>query len=296
MSIIDGKLIASQIRQEIKQEIANLEKKYHTRPGLAVILIGDDPASKIYVRNKEKACQEVGIDSEEYLLSSEIPQRELFQLIDELNKKPNIQGILVQLPLPKGFDKEEILSRISPAKDVDGFNPVNLGRLFAGSPRFIPCTPLGIMELLNRQGVGVDGKQAVVIGRSLLVGRPTAWLLIQKHATVTICHTHTKNLAQLTRQADIVIAACGRPGLIKAEMIKEGAVVIDVGINRVPDPSSEKGYRLKGDVVFEEVVKKASLITPVPGGVGPMTIAMLLKNTLKAYKAFYSHKITQKKV
>lgn len=284
MSIIDGKLIASQIRQEIKQEIAHLEKKYHTRPGLAVILIGDDPASKIYVRNKEKACQEVGIDSEEYLLSTEISQNELFRLIDDLNKKPNIQGILVQLPLPKGFDKEEILSRISPAKDVDGFNPVNLGRLFAGSPHFIPCTPLGIMELLNRQGIEVDGKQAVVIGRSLLVGRPTAWLLIQKHATVTICHTHTKNLAQLTRQADIVIAACGRPGLIKAEMIKKGAVVIDVGINRVPDPSSEKGYRLVGDVVFEEVVRKASLITPVPGGVGPMTIAMLLKNTLKAFK------------
>jgi len=282
--IIDGAKIAQEIRKEIKEEVLTLKAKYHTHPGLAVVLVGEEPASKIYVRSKQKACQEVGIHSEEYLLPASISQEKLLKIIDDLNAQQDIHGILVQLPLPEGLEKERVVARISPAKDVDGFNPVNLGNLFAGKPNFVPCTPLGIMELLRREKVEIDGKSAVVIGRSLLVGRPIAWLLMQKHATVTVCHTHTQNLAGLTRQADILVVACGRPELVNGEMIKEGAIVIDVGINRVPDPSAKRGYRLVGDVVFAEAAKKAGLITPVPGGVGPMTIAMLLKNTLKAFK------------
>lgn len=275
--VIDGRAMARRIRQEVKAEVLHLQQEYHVIPSLAVILVGDDPASAIYVRNKAKACGEVGIKSDQHLLPKGSSAEEVLALIDALNRDDSIHGILVQLPLPPHIDERRILEAVNPRKDVDGFHPSNLGGLLIGNPLFIASTPLGILELLDQARVPVEGSHAVVVGWSVIVGKPTAFLLLQRHATVTICHIWTTDLAHHTRQADILVVAAGKPGLIKGEMVKEGAVVIDVGINRVGD-------RLVGDVDFEEVKEKASLITPVPGGVGPLTVAMLLKNAVLACK------------
>lgn len=272
---IDGKAIAQQKRADIAKEVLELKKKGVT-PGLAVILVGADPASEIYVRNKHKACNEVGIYSKEIHLGEETKEEELLALIDELNLDPNIDGILVQLPLPKQIDADKVIQRISPKKDVDGFHPMNVGALATGQDGFVSCTPLGIMELIKSTGIDIAGKEAVVIGRSNIVGKPVFHLLLKENATVTICHSRTKNLPEVCRRADIVVAAIGKPEMITADYIKEGAVVIDVGINRLPTG------KVVGDVAYEEVAPKASFITPVPGGVGPMTITMLLFNTLKS--------------
>lgn len=272
---IDGKAIAQQKRADIAKEVLELKKKGVT-PGLAVILVGADPASEIYVRNKHKACNEVGIYSKEIHLGEETKEEELLALIDELNLDPNIDGILVQLPLPKQINADKVIQRISPKKDVDGFHPMNVGALATGQDGFVSCTPLGIMELIKSTGIDIAGKEAVVIGRSNIVGKPVFHLLLKENATVTICHSRTKNLPEVCRRADIVVAAIGKPEMITADYIKEGAVVIDVGINRLPTG------KVVGDVAYEEVAPKASFITPVPGGVGPMTITMLLFNTLKS--------------
>lgn len=284
--IIDGKQIAAQMREQLKAEIAKLAKKGIT-PGLGVILVGDDPASKSYVTAKEKACQEIGIYSDDNRLPASTSQKDLIALINRMNKDRKINGILVQLPLPKHIDEMEVLLAIDPAKDVDGFHPINVGKMVTGHRAYLPCTPHGIIQLLIKSSVKIEGANVVIVGRSN-VGKPLANMLIQKNATgnatVTVCHTRTKNLADHTRRADIVIAAAGHPNTITADMIKSGAVVIDVGINRVDDPSKKTGYRLIGDVDFEHVKEKASLITPVPGGVGPMTITMLLYNTVEAAK------------
>ncbi len=245
-------------------------------PGLAVIIVGDDPASRVYVNNKKKACEQIGVYSEEYALPAETPQEELLELIDTLNNTKTISGILVQLPLPKHFDEKLVLNRISPEKDVDAFHPVNVGKIMIGDFDFLPCTPAGVMELIAESGVEVAGKNCVVVGRSNIVGKPQAMLLLHKNGTVTICHSKTRDLKEKCREADILVAAVGVEGLIKADMVKEGAVVIDVGMNR-----NAEG-KLCGDVDFDEVSKVAGAITPVPGGVGPMTIAMLMKNTVKA--------------
>ena len=245
-------------------------------PGLAVIIVGDDPASRVYVNNKKKACEECGIYSEEYALSANTTQDELLELIDTLNKKSDISGILVQLPVPKHIDEETIINAIDPKKDVDAFHPVNVGKIMVGNYDFVPCTPAGVMELIKESGVEVSGKECVVVGRSNIVGKPQAMLLLHQNGTVTICHSRTKDLKEKTKQADILVAAVGIPNFIKGDMIKEGAVVIDVGINRLADKT------LCGDVEFESAQKVAGAITPVPGGVGPMTIAMLMKNTVKA--------------
>ncbi len=245
-------------------------------PGLAVIIVGDDPASRVYVNNKKKACEECGIYSEEYALSAQTTQEELLNLIDTLNKKSDISGILVQLPVPKHIDEETIINAIDPKKDVDAFHPVNVGKIMVGNYDFVPCTPAGVMELIRESGVEVSGKECVVVGRSNIVGKPQAMLLLHQNGTVTICHSRTKDLAQKTKNADILVAAVGIPNFIKGDMIKEGAVVIDVGINRMEDKT------LCGDVDFESAKNIAGAITPVPGGVGPMTIAMLMKNTVKA--------------
>lgn len=272
---IDGKAIAQQKRADIAKEVLELKRRGVT-PGLAVILVGADPASEIYVRNKHKACNEVGIYSKEIHLGEETKEEELLALIDELNLDPNIDGILVQLPLPKQIDADKVIQRISPKKDVDGFHPMNVGALATGQDGFVSCTPLGIMELIKSTGIDIAGKEAVVIGRSNIVGKPVFHLLLKENATVTICHSRTKNLPEVCRRADIVVAAIGKPEMITADYIKEGAVVIDVGINRLPTG------KVVGDVAYEEVAPKASFITPVPGGVGPMTITMLLFNTLKS--------------
>ena len=286
-SIIDGKQVASDIRKELKQEVADLKAKGIT-PGLAVILVGDNPASKSYVTAKEKACAEVGIMSDDNRLPANTTEEELLMLIDKLNKRDDIHGILVQLPLPKHIDENKVIMAIAPEKDVDGFHPVNVGRLVIEQQAFLPCTPHGIIQLLQRSGVQLDGSHVVIVGRSNIVGKPLLNLLIQKassgNATVTLCHTHTRNLASYTRQADILIAAAGHPNTITANMVREGAVVIDVGVNRVSAPDSPKGYHLVGDVDFENVKEVASKITPVPGGVGPMTITMLLFNTVESAK------------
>ncbi len=245
-------------------------------PGLAVIIVGDDPASRVYVNNKKKACEECGIYSEEYALSANTTQDELLELIDTLNKKSDISGILVQLPVPKHIDEETIINAIDPKKDVDAFHPVNVGKIMVGNYDFVPCTPAGVMELIKESGVEVSGKECVVVGRSNIVGKPQAMLLLHQNGTVTISHSRTKDLKEKTKQADILVAAVGIPNFIKGDMIKEGAVVIDVGINRLADKT------LCGDVEFESAQKIAGAITPVPGGVGPMTIAMLMKNTVKA--------------
>lgn len=272
--IIDGKAISAAIRSEIKDEILNSDVK----PGLAVILVGNDPASAVYVRNKKKACEEVGIYSESYELSAETTQEELLSLIDKLNKKDDIHGILVQLPLPKHIDENAVILAIDPSKDVDAFHPYNVGRIMTGDYAYLPCTPAGVMMLLERSGISVSGKKCVVVGRSNIVGKPQAMLLLHANGTVTICHSRTADLAKECREADILVVAIGKADFITGDMVKEGAVVIDVGMNRRADG------KLTGDVDFASVEPKASYITPVPGGVGPMTITTLMKNTLTAAK------------
>jgi methylenetetrahydrofolate dehydrogenase (NADP+)/methenyltetrahydrofolate cyclohydrolase len=290
--IIDGKQVAADMRAELKDETAKLKEK-GVVPGLGVILVGEDPASKSYVTAKERACEEIGIYSDDNRLPAETSQEDLITLVKKMNADPKINGILVQLPLPKGLGEAEVLLTIDPAKDVDGFHPMNVGKMVVGEKAFLPCTPHGVIQLLLRSGVKIEGANVVIVGRSNIVGKPLANMLIQKNpkgnATVTVCHTRTKDLAHHTRQADIVIAAAGRPNTITADMIKDGAVVIDVGVNRVEDATKKAGYRLVGDVDFENVAEKASLITPVPGGVGPMTITMLLYNTVESAKR--AHKL-----
>ncbi len=285
--IIDGKQVAAEMRAELKAEVAKL-KEQGIVPGLGVILVGEDPASQSYVRAKERACEELGIYSDDNRLPADTTQQDLIALVNQMNNDPKINGILVQLPLPKGLNESEVLLAIAPEKDVDGFHPMNVGKMMVGEKAFLPCTPHGVIQLLLRSGVTIEGAKVVIVGRSNIVGKPLANMLIQKNAkgnaTVTVCHTRTKDLAWHTRQADIVIAAAGRPNTITADMVKDGVVVIDVGVNRVEDATKKKGYRLVGDVDFEAVKEKASLITPVPGGVGPMTITMLLYNTVESAK------------
>ncbi len=275
--IIDGKMTSRKLRAAISAETALLKEQTGVTPGLAVILVGEDPASQIYVRNKKKACEEVGFLSREYRLPESTSQEELLSLIDTLNADPEIHGILVQLPVPRHIDDKKVIARIDPKKDVDAFSWENVGRIMTGEFDFVPCTPAGIMELLAEYGIDPSGKRAVVIGRSNIVGKPMAMLLLHKNATVTICHSKTQNLAEICREADILVAAVGKAKFVTEDMVKEGAVVIDVGMNR-----DENG--LCGDVDFASVEKKASFITPVPGGVGPMTITLLLKNTLTSAK------------
>lgn len=283
--IIDGKAIAAEVRNEVKVGVDELKASGIT-PCLAAVLVGDVPASQVYVRTKRKACAHVGLSSVLHTPAGDIPEAQLLALIDQLNDDPAVHGILIQLPLPDHVDEAKVIERLSPSKDVDGFHPSNVGKLVIGMDTFKPCTPAGVQELLVRSGIEIAGKHAVVIGRSNIVGKPMANLLVQKHknanATVTVCHSRTRDLAALTRQADILIAALGSPHIVTADMVKEGAVVIDVGINRVDDASAKKGYRIVGDVDFDAVSQVASAITPVPGGVGPMTVAMLMVNTLKA--------------
>jgi methylenetetrahydrofolate dehydrogenase (NADP+)/methenyltetrahydrofolate cyclohydrolase len=283
--VIDGKQIAADIRAELKDEVAGLKKRGIV-PGLGVILVGEDPASKSYVTSKERACEEMGIFSDDNRLYAGTSQAELMALVQRMNHDPKINGILVQLPLPRHLNESEVLLAIDPNKDVDGFHPMNVGKMVVGEKAFLPCTPHGVVQLLVRSGVKLDGAHVVIAGRSNIVGKPLANMLIQKsptgNATVTVCHTRTKDLGYFTRQADIVIAAAGRPNTITADMVREGVVVIDVGVNRVEDATKKQGYRLVGDVDFDAVKEKASLITPVPGGVGPMTITMLLYNTVES--------------
>ena len=276
--IIDGNKIAQNIRQSVCEEAASFKQKTGIIPGLAVVLVGEDPASQVYVGRKAKACAEVGFLSREYRLSADTSEAKLLCLINDLNHDQLIHGILVQLPLPRQIATDKIIAAIDPHKDVDGFNPCNVGRLVTGSPLFLPCTPRGIMELIACTGITLSGKDAVVVGRSNIVGKPMALLLLAQNATVTICHSKTKDLPTVTSRADVLIAAVGKARMITADMVKEGAVVIDVGVNRLDNG------KLAGDVAFDEVAVKASYITPVPGGVGPMTIAMLMKNTLDAAK------------
>ncbi|MDP3014242.1 MAG: bifunctional methylenetetrahydrofolate dehydrogenase/methenyltetrahydrofolate cyclohydrolase FolD [Candidatus Subteraquimicrobiales bacterium] len=275
--IIDGKQIALELRQEMAKEASALKAK-GIEPGLAVVIVGDDPASKVYVGQKEKACQELGIYSEKHALPAETTEEELLGLVNKLNQDGKIHGILVQLPLPEHINEKRVLNAIHPDKDVDGFHPQNVGKLLIGEKAFIPCTPHGILVLLEKSGVSLDGKEVVVIGRSNIVGKPVALLLLQKNATVCVCHSRTKDLKFHTQRADILVTAIGKPQFIKADMIKEGVIVIDVGVNRLEDG------KLVGDVDFEGVKEKAAAITPVPGGVGPMTITMLMKNTIEAAK------------
>ncbi len=277
MVIIDGKKVSADVKQQVAEETKKLIAEGIT-PGLAVILVGDDPASRVYVNNKKKACELVGFKSVEYKLPAETTQDELLSLVEELNNRKDINGILCQLPLPKGLDENAVIEAISPLKDVDAFHKQNVGRIMIGDYDFLPCTPAGIMEMLKAYNISVDGKNCVVIGRSNIVGKPMAMLLLHQNGTVTICHSHTKNLKEITKEADILVAAVGIPKFVTADMVKDGAVVIDVGMDR-----DEKG-KLCGDVDFENVKEKCSFITPVPGGVGPMTIATLMKNTLKAAK------------
>ena len=274
--IIDGNKIAQDIRNEVRQQALELKERRDIIPGLAVVLVGEDPASQVYVGRKAKACAEVGFVSREFKLPATTDEEKLLKIIHKLNKDNSIHGILVQLPLPKHISTENVIAAIDPNKDVDGFHPYNVGGLVTGMPLFVPCTPRGIMELLARSGIDLTGKEAVVVGRSNIVGKPMAFLLLAQNATVTMCHSKTKDLPAVTGRADVLIAAIGKPNFIKANMVKDGAVVIDVGVNRL-----ENG-KLAGDVAFDEVAPKASYITPVPGGVGPMTIAMLMKNTLDA--------------
>ena len=284
MKIIDGKELAKSLRAEIAEKTARLKAEKGVTPGLAVILVGDNPASVSYVTAKEKACGEAGMLSREIRLPATVAEDELLAEIARLNDDPAIHGILVQLPLPRGFNEKRVIDSISPEKDVDGFTPVNAGRLLIGEPCFLPCTPHGIIKLIEFSGMDIRGKYAVVIGRSNIVGKPVSLLLARKetNATVTMCHTGTVDLAKHTREADIVVVAAGRPGTLTGDMLKPGAVVIDVGVNRIPDPTRPKGFRLVGDADFDSCAAVASAITPVPGGVGPMTITMLLWNTLEA--------------
>ncbi len=287
MTIIDGKKIAAEIRAELKKEIDLLKSASKPLPGLVAILVGDNPASEVYVRSKGKACEEIGMRTKTEKLSPEISETELIEIIKNYNSDKDYNGILVQLPLPKHINEIKIIEAVHPAKDVDGFHPVSVGNLVIGNETFLPCTPAGIQELLVRSNIPLKGKHVVVVGRSNIVGKPIANILLQKkenaNAVVTVCHSAAKDISYFTKQADILIAAIGQPKFVKAEMVKDNVVVIDVGINRVKDETHPKGYRIVGDVDFDEVSKKSSFITPVPGGVGPMTIAMLLKNTYKAY-------------
>ena len=285
--LIKGAEVAKQIREELKQEIADLKAKHNVVPGLVTVLVGADPASQVYVGAKEKTSQELGIYSERYDLPETTSQEELLKLIDKLNKDPKINGILVQLPLPKGLNEEEVLYAIDPKKDVDGFHPVNVGKLMIGEPDYLPCTPAGIQQLLIRSGTQIEGAEVVVVGRSNIVGKPIANMLLQKapgaNATVTICHTRTKDIAFHTKRADILIVAAGKPKAVTGDMVKEGVVVIDVGVNEIGKTAEGKRI-LAGDVDFDTVKEKAKAITPVPGGVGPMTITMLMMNTVRAAK------------
>jgi len=285
-TLIDGKATAAQIHEEIRVEVERLKSEHGVVPGLATVLVGENPASQFYVRSKQKRCAEVGIRSFGHKLPETATQEEVEGLVAELNANPEVHGILVQLPLPRHLDEERVLAAIGIEKDVDGFHPVNIGRLAmkGREPMFVPCTPAGCIELLDRYRVEIEGKNAVVLGRSNIVGLPVAMLLLHRNATITICHSRTKDLAGVCREADILIAAVGRPRMVKRDWVKPGAAVIDVGINRVDDPTAKKGYRIVGDVDFEEVKEVAGYLTPVPGGVGPMTIAMLLKNTLTSAK------------
>ncbi len=284
-NIIDGKQVAADLRAELKEEVAKRIANGY-QPGLALILVGSDPASKVYVGMKQKACEELGILSLVMQMPEDTTQEELLRRVNEINEDTRFHGLLVQSPVPKHLDEDEVVRAIRPEKDVDGFHPYNVGLLALEQPRFVACTPLGIMELLNRYNIDPSGKHAVVIGRSHIVGTPMALLLKQKakgaNATVTICHSRTQNLPEMVRSADIVIAAIGSPQFVKGDWIKEGAVVIDVGVNRVEDATKKRGYRLVGDVEFNVAKERASYITPVPGGVGPMTVAMLMKSTVKA--------------
>jgi methylenetetrahydrofolate dehydrogenase (NADP+)/methenyltetrahydrofolate cyclohydrolase len=283
-SLIDGKAVAARLRERLAAQVKSLAEQ-GVVPGLSVVLVGDDPASAVYVRNKAAACEEIGMRGETIRMRGNTTQAELLGVVDRLNKSKQVHGILVQMPLPPQIDAEAIISRIEPAKDVDGFHPINVGGMLVGNPdAFVPCTPAGVMLLLKEYGVATAGAHCVVIGRSNIVGKPMMALLVQPgiDATVTVCHSRTRDMAAITRTADVVIAAVGRPRLVTGDMLKPGAVVIDVGINRIDDPSHPKGSRLVGDVDFESARAVASLITPVPGGVGPMTIAMLLANTVRA--------------
>ena len=274
--ILDGKMVSQRVKDELREEVARLKKDKGLVPGLAVIIVGEDPASKIYVRNKKRACEEIGIHSEEYALPEETTQEELLELVERLNHKEDIHGILCQMPLPRHLDEKAVINAISPKKDVDAFHPVNVGKIMIGDYDFLPCTPAGVMELIKESGIDVCGKECVVVGRSNIVGKPMSMLLLHQHGTVTICHSRTKDLKEVCRRADILVAAVGVPELITGDMIKVGAVVIEVVMKRV------EILKLAGVVNFAEASESASDITPVPGGVGPMTIAMLMKNTVRA--------------
>jgi len=286
MQLIDGKQLAKTIKEEIAAEVEELIADGGKKPHLAAVLIGEDAASKVYVRNKVRSCEQVGFDSTMIRRSSDITEAEVLQIVEELNNNPEIDGFIVQLPLPKHIDEQKVILAINPRKDVDGFHPTNFGRMAQGLPAYLPATPFGIMQMLDRNNIDVEGKQCVVLGRSNIVGTPISILLSRKaspgNATVVLCHSRTKNLIEHTKRADILIVALGRPEFITGDMVKDGVVVIDVGINRVEDESRPKGYRLAGDVKFDEVAPKSSFITPVPGGVGPMTVTSLLMNTLKS--------------
>ncbi len=291
--IISGNEVAKSIRAELKGEVSKM-KAGGVTPGLVVVIVGEDPASQVYVRKKGEACEELGIHSETIRLPAETKESELLSLIDKYNADKKFDGILVQLPLPKHISEEKVLLRIDPSKDVDGFHPINVGKMVVGAESYLPCTPAGIQELLVRSGNDPKGKHVVVLGRSNIVGKPITNILLQKapgaDATVTICHSRTHDLPSFSRQADILIAAMGVPNFVKADMVKDGVVVIDVGVNRIDDPAAKNGTRLVGDVDFESVKAKAKAITPVPGGVGPMTITMLMKNTVKAAKIHHAWK------
>ena len=278
MQIIDGKKVSAKVKEQVKQQTRKLFEEHGVTPGLAVVIVGDDPATRVYVNNKKKACELVGFRSEEYALSASATQEELLSLVQTLNQKEDINGILVQLPLPKHLDDKAVIEAIDPRKDVDAFHAVNVGKIMLGEYDFLPCTPAGVMEMLHSYDISVEGKECVVIGRSNIVGKPMGMLLLHENGTVTICHSRTKNLAEVCRRADILVAAVGIPKFVTADMVKDGAVVIDVGMDR------DENGKLCGDVDFQNVCEKCSYITPVPGGVGPMTIATLMKNTLKACK------------
>lgn len=284
--ILSGTELAAEIRAEVAVGVIEMQEKHGVTPGLAVLLVGDDPASAVYVNNKRRACKQAGLYSDAVYLPGTASEAEVLETVENFNEDSRIHGILVQLPLPDGMSEHRVIEAINPNKDVDGIHPYNLGKLLQGRPDFAPCTPSGVVELLMRNGHDPEGASVAICGRSEIVGKPLAALLMQRakggNATVTVCHTRTRDVAEVTRAADVVVAAMGRPGAITADMVREGAVVIDVGINRVPDASARRGYRLVGDVDFEGVSRKAGAITPVPGGVGPMTIAMLLRNTLTA--------------
>jgi methylenetetrahydrofolate dehydrogenase (NADP+) / methenyltetrahydrofolate cyclohydrolase len=290
MNILDGKKVAADIRAELKEQISKLSQEGKRIPGLVTILVGDNPASHIYVNNKIKACEETGMKTEAVRLDAGISEKELLDIVESYNRNPDFHGILVQLPLPKHINEDKVIEAISPKKDVDGFHPMSVGNLVIGKEAFVSCTPAGIQEILKRYNIDTKGKHVVVLGRSNIVGKPIANIMLQKkeyaNSVVTVCHSAAKDVAYYTRQADILIAAIGSPKFVKKDMVKDGVVVVDVGINRIDDPTHPKGSRVVGDVDYNEVAEKSSYITPVPGGVGPMTIAMLLKNTFKAYTLY----------